>query len=558
MHSTKKRFSFSAITRITILLSILTCSTNLFGQEVFKYITNVDHIDQELWLNQYERAFDSAGIVTQKKEYHALSIAGFGIMCYENFIISGNPTYFNHIINQYKYFCDSSRVDYIDNFKGMGLPYHFKFTDLKPPWYSGMTQGVAISFLLRYYKLTGDKDALRKVQQLAYFMLRPEKMGGTIGKTPEGYTFIEEYPNSKTNPQVLNGFINGLIGIREYLNFFPEDSLAQRIHDESYEAMINTFKEYDLSSNWTTYNRHKKGISNFYMRYQITELEFLNFIYNDYRLVKQMMLWSYFAFNKLERNLPDFKNPLYQYSAPFYIEKDEISNKIVDFEKTRKSTEDYSIIQNSKVTGNQLKHKNWYQFKLKDSVYSFHIYFDKNIESSNWNLKPNGLKNYSDSLKLEISSDKMVVSSSTKINGVNIQYFNKKEKKLNITDIQIYQPYQFEIPRFGFYNFKDTMELHADSLYRIDTEGEYLDETIVFYRFAESLKLLKKAKYEINNTISLSYPYFIPAKTGVYQFFLSSPMIKGYRIRKPSIKMVKNQQADKLSLLKSDKLLSEY
>ncbi len=549
MPSQKKNLLFSTVTEIIFLTSILTFSSNISGQEVFKYISSVDHIDQKLWLKQYDRAFDPTGIVIQKNEYHALSIAGFGIMSYENFIISGDSVYYKHAINQYKYFCDSSKVDYIDGFKGMGLPYHFKFTDLKAPWYSGMTQGVAISFLLRYYKLTGDKDALKKVQQLAYFMLRPVRTGGTIGKTPEGYTFIEEYPKSKTNPQVLNGFINGLIGIREYMNFFPGDTLANKIHDECYDAMINTFKEYDLPSNWTTYNRRKKSISNFYIRYQITELEFLNVIYNDYRLVKQMMLWSYFAFNKLERNLTDYKYPLYQYAVPFYIEKDVISSKLINFEKSQKSTGDYSVLLNSKISGNQLKHKKSYQLNLKDSVYSCHIYFNKNIESSNWKFKPNGLLCSFDSLKVEIDSNKMIVNSNVKINSFGLEFSDKHAKKLNIKDVQIYQPYQFETPRFGFYNFREILELHADSLYQIEIEGDFLDETIIFYRYAENLKMIKNAKYEITNTFSLRHPFFTPGKTGVYQFFLSSPMIKGYWLTKPTIKPIKNKLSEQYSIL---------
>ena len=104
MKTIKKRISFSTITRLALLVSILTFSSNISGQEVFKYISSTDHVDQHLWLKQHERAFDSLGIVTQKKEYHALSIAGFGIQSYENFVISGDSAYFKHAINQYKYF----------------------------------------------------------------------------------------------------------------------------------------------------------------------------------------------------------------------------------------------------------------------------------------------------------------------------------------------------------------------------------------------------------------------------------------------------------------------
>ena len=505
---------------------------------VFKYTSYVDHIDQELYTKQYSRSFDTMGIITQNKEYHALTIAGYGIMNYENFVTSGDSTYFQNAINQYKYFCDSTKVVYIDNYKGMGLPYRFRFRDLKPPWYSGMTQGVGISFMLRFYLLTGNKEALVKAQQLAYFMLRSEEVGGTIGKTPEGFTFIEEYPNSRSNPQVLNGFINGLIGLREYLNFFPEDTLAQRIHDESYDAMIKTFKEYDLPNNWTTYNRGKKRITNFYLRYQITELELLNFIYNDYRIVKQMMLWSYFAYNHLEKNLPDFINPLYEYAVPLKTDKNKISSENFDFEKTLSPCTNYSISRNSKNSGHLLKHKKTYKIELEDSVYSFHIFFDKNIESAIWEINKEKILESPDSVKLEFDSTRMVVTSKEKIKKLEIKFSNKKQKKLKLTDLQTYNPYQFDIPRFAFYNFVSVQELHADSLYTIDTKGDYLNETIVFYRYSVNKESLKNAKYEINNTISLSNPYFIPQKTGVYQFFLATPAIKGYWLEKPSVKLV--------------------
>jgi heparosan-N-sulfate-glucuronate 5-epimerase len=132
--------------------------------------------------------------VTQKGEYHALTISFYGIMNYEDFIITGDSACYQRVINQFRYFQDSSRVIYIDSAKGMGLPYHKQAYDLKPIWYCGMTQGVALSFLARYYLLTRNEDALHKMKQVAYFMLRPQEKGGTLGRTPEGYLWIEEYP----------------------------------------------------------------------------------------------------------------------------------------------------------------------------------------------------------------------------------------------------------------------------------------------------------------------------------------------------------------------------
>jgi heparosan-N-sulfate-glucuronate 5-epimerase len=527
--------------RIILLYGLLAISSITFCQEVYRYMSSADHIDLNSWIPEQKRSFDQEGILMQNKEYHALTIAGFGILSYEDFIASGDSASFRYIINQYKYFCDSARIDYIDDFKGMGLPYKFKFYDLKPPWYSGMTQGVAVSFMLRYYKLTGDAEALKKAKQLVYFMLRPEEKGGAIGKTPEGYTFIEEYPNSKTNPQVLNGFINGLIGLREYLNFFPNDTLAQRIHDESYQSMIKTFREYDLPD-WTSYNRSKKKVSNLYMRYQITELEFLNFIYSDFRLVKQMMIWSYFAYNKFDKETKYYKNPHYQYAVPLQKNQDKLSIENVDYEKTLKSVNSYSVSRKSKKSSNQLRHKKTYSLHLNDSVYAFQLHFNQNIDNSQWNFKIRNIS--SDSLAFLIDSSKMIISGKEKFNQLEISYFNKQVKKLNISDLQVYNRYQFQIPRFGFYMFETIPQLQADSLYQIHCDGEYLKETVVFYRFAPNLPALKTAKYEIKNTISLAHPYFVPTQSGYYQFFMSTPMIKGYWISNPEIRKVENVLAD--------------
>jgi len=479
--------------------------------------------------------------VTQNKEYHALTIAGFGILSYADFVVSGDSASFRYVFNQYKYFCDSTRVDYIDDFRGMGLPYKFKFFDLQPPWYSVMAQGFAVSFMLRYYKLSGDVGALQKAQQLVYFMLRPEDIGGTIGKTPEGYTFIEEYPNSKNNPQVLNGFINGLIGLREYLNFFPSDTLARRIHDESYQAMVRTFREYYLPD-WTNYSRSNKKVSNLYMRYQITELEFLNLIYDDYRLVKQMMIWSYFANNKFDKATKYYINPQYQYAVPLQKNQDKLSSENIDFEKTLTSVNSYTVTRKSKKSANQLIHKKKVLLHLKDSVYAFQRHFDKNIDNIQWNFKiQNGEQ---DSIRCISDSAKMMISGKEKSNQLEILYLNKKVKKLNIDDLQVYNTYLFEIPRFGFYLFDKTAQLIADSLYQIQFQGDYINETVVFYRHAPNFPALKNARYEINNTVSLTHPYFTPKQSGVYQFFLSTPMIKGYWITPPEIKMVKNISAN--------------
>jgi hypothetical protein len=278
------------------------------------------------------------------------------------------------------------------------------------------------------------------------------------------------------------------------------------------------------------------------MRYQITELEFLNLIYADFRLVKQMMIWSYFAHNKFDTGTKYYIIPQYQYAVPLQKNQDKLSPGNIDFEKTLTSVNSYSVTQKSKVSSNQLRHKKTYLIHLADSVYAFHLHLDKNIENGQWNFKiQNTTGNSPD---FEIDSAKMVISGKEKFDRLQISYLNKKEKKLNIKDLQVYDRYQFVTPRFGFYLLKNIPQLEADSLYQIQCIGDYLNETVVFYRFAPDLPALKTAKYEINNTVSLAHPYFIPKQTGYYQFFLSTPMIKGYWISNPEIRKVEMASAD--------------
>jgi hypothetical protein len=127
------------------------------------------------------------------------------------------------------------------------------------------------------------------MKQIAAFMLRMKENGGTLGRTPEGYLWIEEYPNSKNAPQVLNGFINGLIGLAEYLEVFPGDTAAKRVHTESYNALVKTLHKYD-TPDWTHYSRTNKRVTNQYMRYEIAQMQHLFVYYGDSTFYRQMMI----------------------------------------------------------------------------------------------------------------------------------------------------------------------------------------------------------------------------------------------------------------------------
>lgn len=106
-------------------------------------------------------------------------IAQYGMLAYYEFQKSKDSLYYWQITDQIKYFKDTSMVDIIMNGKGMGLPYTFNYKDMKANWYSGMTQGYATSFLLRYFDLTKDSTILPIIDKIIYLLISPVEEGGT-------------------------------------------------------------------------------------------------------------------------------------------------------------------------------------------------------------------------------------------------------------------------------------------------------------------------------------------------------------------------------------------
>lgn len=304
-----------------IAVAYLFFSGALIAQEILPYTSILQHRTPEKWTAANQRTFDEQGVTLEKGKYHPLNIAQYGVYNYHLFQETGDSAYYQACSNQFNYFRDTSKVHSLFDGEAIGLPYDYNFHDLTAPWYSGMTQGYSASYLIRYYDLTRDRDALSILQKVVKMMLIPEGLGGTLGTTPEGLTWIEEYPNS-SKEAVLNGFINGFIGLYEYCTFFPQDTLAGRIKTECYDALKKSIPLYDKPT-WTSYDRKGGQVSNQYMKYEIIEMKHLYELTNDIQFKHQMMLWSTFAFNKtITHQETGFKNLTYNFSVPVKAEYD--------------------------------------------------------------------------------------------------------------------------------------------------------------------------------------------------------------------------------------------
>src|SRR4026207_139968 len=92
--------------RITFLClaCYIYCHPTALAQTVPRYTSLSKHFDTDLWLPQFERKLDTNGVVVQKKAYHPLSIAFYGIMNYEDYLTSKDSVAWRHVHDQFRYF----------------------------------------------------------------------------------------------------------------------------------------------------------------------------------------------------------------------------------------------------------------------------------------------------------------------------------------------------------------------------------------------------------------------------------------------------------------------
>ena len=373
----------------------------------------------------------------------------------------------------------------------MGLPYNFKFHDLVAPWYSGMTQGVAISFLLIYYELTKDENALIKVKQLAAFLLKDESDGGTISCTPENNCFIEEYPNSKRKRHVLNGFINALIGINEYLIYFPNDERAQEIHTEGYEGLLATFENYDTPT-WTSYNIKGGGVSNHYMRDQLAELEHLNNIYQDERLVRQMMIWSYMAYNKFDAELKFYNNPKFQYAVP--LKSSSAKEKLIpDYRELKKEIP--IKIENESIQNSQLYKNHPLQLKSTARITEFSFQYTGSISTKKLSLE--GVKKEFYTIKDDKENCTILIQfKDTSLSNIILKSKLNLKKMNNISSLNAYYKSIYDRPFFTFVKDSTIYKVKKGVSYNLNYSSLNTPNITFLYKFAPKKESLSQAKWK--------------------------------------------------------------
>lgn len=146
-----------------------------------------------------------------------------------------------------------------DEFGNTHIYYHFNWPYkgtsqgfLQAPWYSGLTDSVAIKLFLRAHVVTGDLKYLRAADALYQSVITPIEQGGSLFYDDDGNPWIEEYvaKNNTNMPMVLNGMVYATFAISDYERFVG-------LHHTLSNKLINTIRvyaeKYDTGY-WTKYD----------------------------------------------------------------------------------------------------------------------------------------------------------------------------------------------------------------------------------------------------------------------------------------------------------------
>ena len=185
---------------------------------------------------------------------------------------------------------------FIANVKDMGSFGVWEHTwiepiyDLKPPWISAMTQGEAISLLLRAYQVFNDNK---------YFYFA-EKAFNSFKETNIVYTdkynniWYEENPTNPPN-HILNGFIFALFGLFDFYRI-EQDEESFRLWNEGIKTLEKNIHRYD-SGYWSKYDLlfgritsddyHNLHICQLKVLYNLTGIETFNNFYNKWEGYKK-------------------------------------------------------------------------------------------------------------------------------------------------------------------------------------------------------------------------------------------------------------------------------
>lgn len=227
-----------------------------------------------------------------KETYHPVVICQYALGLFDVYFESGmsNNEIKKKFLAQADWLCKNAFL------KDTRAYWHFDYPDIrygiKPPWFSAMAQGEAISVLCRAFKITGKEEYL-KIAEAAQLMFSNSINDGGVRRLFKGNVIFEEYPADKVTG-VLNGFMFALFGLYD-LYLANKNNKALSFFNEGVSNLKTLLNYYDLGY-WSRYDLFKFPLVNpasfTYHELHIEQLKVLYILTNEKIFLDYSLKWK--------------------------------------------------------------------------------------------------------------------------------------------------------------------------------------------------------------------------------------------------------------------------
>lgn len=206
-------------------------------------------------------------------QYHALEIAQYGLACWVAWAKTDVEFWKNQALIQSDWLVLNQDLNggFLSTIKNA------KYSDLPDRWPSALTQGLAISALLRAYIYTGKEVYKESLKKAVDFLNVDVNEGGVRRKFSSGdaeYFIYEEYPRRKLDG-VLNGYISLILAMLELADsgILMESDISGWVK-KNIDNLYSLMPMFD-SGYYSFYSLNGNISSGFYHRYVVVQLEVL-------------------------------------------------------------------------------------------------------------------------------------------------------------------------------------------------------------------------------------------------------------------------------------------
>lgn len=200
------------------------------------------------------------GLAGGQPIFHPVAYARFAVDSAENSILTSDATVRAKYLRQAIAAGNAILSKSITNGDELWLPYTFPYAALHDgentlpnPWFSSMSQGLALAAFVRLEQLTGDpKWRAAADLVLATYYARPGDRYWFAAPDQEGSLWLEEYPGSAIPTKVVNGHLFSIEGL-EYYWLHTHAEAVNDIVDGAATAASIGFSDYRVPGRPSSY-----------------------------------------------------------------------------------------------------------------------------------------------------------------------------------------------------------------------------------------------------------------------------------------------------------------